>query len=121
VHRVVVLGVDAACLSIGEPPVDNASCLAPVVRRVPEQRPGQPGLHQDLAQFGDDLRRRVIEAIEHPHHPRADVVGTQPHRRIVTRQAKQIITLVEGEAKAASDCHQHLVRGFALDARFSIT
>ena len=110
--RPVGLRVDQPGGRVGEPPVVQAARQPLVSHLVPEQRDGEPGLPQRLAQRADHLRGRVLQPVEDAHHSRVDVVGPRrAPRHGVTRELEQVVTLLHGQPQAAGQRRQDLLGG----------
>lgn len=94
--------VDATHVRIGEPPVDDASFRSAESGEVTGEGDAEFGLAQGLAEFGDDLGRSVVQAIEDAQQARADVLARVPSRRwLVFCEPEQVVALIEGEGSGS--------------------
>ena len=108
---VVLLRVERPHGRVGEPTVVEAPRGALEGGLISQEGDRQRILDEGLAELGDDLRRRV-EAVEHAHEGRVDVIGAPCARRGgVPGEAEQMVPLVLGEAHPARDGREHLLGG----------
>lgn len=103
-QRMVVGVVELSCGGVGEPPIADATGGSHVPGPVAGERDPQRALPESLLELGDDLRGRVVQAVEDAEQTGADTfAGRAARRRVVPGESKQVIAFVEAEAESLRD------------------
>ncbi len=110
-ERMIFRRVEPPAGRVGEPAESDAASRSGKAGRVPGERDTERALSQRLAEFGDDLRGSVLQAVEDPQQARADVLARRAAcGRLVPAEPEQVVALVDREVQSLRDRRDHLLR-----------